>query len=61
MNDGETDFGSDAAQFVRNDFYVDDGLKSVPTVDEAVRLIINTKRLLAKTGLRIHKFLCNSM
>ena len=60
-NDGETDYGSDAAQFVRNDFYVDDGLKSVPTVDEAVRLISNTKGLLAKAGLRIHKFLCNSM
>ena len=27
---GETEFGSDAKEFVDNDFYVDDGLKSVP-------------------------------
>ena len=44
---------------MRSDFYVDDGLKSVPSVDEATYLISNTKQLLAKAGL--HKFLCNSM
>ena len=40
---------------------VDDGLKSVLTVDEATYLIRNSKQLLAKAGLRLHTFLCNSM
>ena len=38
-NDFESEFGVDAANFLRNDFYVDDGLKSLPTVDETVDLI----------------------
>ena len=58
-NDGEAKFGTDAVNFVRSDFFVNDGLKSVLTVDEATYLIGNTKQLLAKAGL--HKFLCNSM
>ena len=39
-------FGSDAREFVENDFYVDDGLKSMPTTAEAVDLL---KRLLKRT------------
>ena len=30
-NDNESQFGSEAATFIRRDFYVDDGLKSVAT------------------------------
>ena len=30
--DNEEEFGSDAATFLRNEFYVDDGLKSTPSV-----------------------------
>jgi hypothetical protein len=29
--DGESEFGSDAAHFIKHDFYIDDGLKSVKT------------------------------
>ena len=60
-NDGEVEFETDAANFVRSDFYVDDGLKYVPSIDEATCLFSNTKQLLAKAGLQLHKFLCNSM
>ncbi|XP_055958550.1 uncharacterized protein LOC130013685 [Patella vulgata] len=59
-NDFEMEFGSEAANFVRNNFYVDDGLLSVKTDEEAISLIENTKKLLAKCGLRLHKFLSNS-
>ena len=38
-DDDEEEFGNDAALFIRRDFYVDDGLKSVPTAQEAVGLI----------------------
>ena len=48
-----------AANFVRKDFYVDDGLKSVPSVKTAVDLIRNTQAMCAKAGLRLHKFSSN--
>ena len=37
--DHEEEFGHDAANFVRDNFYVDDGLESVPRVAEAIKLI----------------------
>ncbi|XP_044172422.1 uncharacterized protein LOC122956801 [Acropora millepora] len=58
--DNECKFGSDAANFIRKDFYVDDGLKSVATVSEATSLIENTKSICARVGMRLHKFISNS-
>ncbi|XP_072040583.1 uncharacterized protein [Amphiura filiformis] len=49
-----------AANFIRQDFYVDDGLSSVPTSKEAIDLIHSTKLICAKGGLRLHKFMSNS-
>ena len=59
-NDHESEFGTEAATFIRKNFYVDDGLKSVATVSEAVSLIQNTKDICAKAGMRLHKFISNS-
>jgi hypothetical protein len=59
-NDHEDDFGSEAANFVRNDFSVDDGLISVDTPQCAISLIKQTKGLCARGGLRLHKFVSNS-
>ena len=59
-NDYESEFGSDAANLIRNYFYVDDGLKSVATIPEAVSLIQNTMNICAKGGMRLHKFISNS-
>lgn len=59
-NDHEDEFGTEAANFVRDDFYVDDGLKSVDTVQHAITLIQQTKDLSAKGGLRLHKFVSRS-
>lgn len=42
------------------DFYVDDGLKSVATAEEAISLIERSKELCCGSGLRLHKFLSNS-
>ncbi|KAJ8028733.1 hypothetical protein HOLleu_31057 [Holothuria leucospilota] len=58
--DYESEFGSDAAEFVYRNFYVDDGLKSVPTVSQAVDLITRTTNMLKKGGVRLHKFISNS-
>ena len=57
--DYKDEFGPEAAEFIRRDFYVDDGLKSVSDVDEAKSLIDNTKSMCAKGGLRLHKFVSN--
>ena len=51
---------SEAADFVRRNFYVDDGLKSVATTDQAKDLIRNTTSLCKKGGFRLHKFTSNS-
>ena len=59
-NDFEEEFGASAADFVRKDFYVDDGLKSVPLVDDAVKLIVSVKQMCSKGGFRLHKFVSNS-
>lgn len=45
-----------AFTFVERNFYVDDGLTSVPTVQEAKELIVEAQELCKHAGLRLHKF-----
>ena len=59
-DDGEEEFGNDAASFIRRDFYVDDGLKSVPTAQKAVDLIKSSQKICAKAGLKLHKVISNN-
>ena len=59
-DDGQEEFGSAAADFIYDDFYVDDGLTSLPTVHEAPGLLVKTQQICAKHGLRLHKFASNS-
>jgi len=56
----EREFGHQAADFVRDNFYVDDGLTSVQTNEEAITLIESTKALCSKSGFTLHKFSSNS-
>jgi len=57
-----SEFGLDVTDFIMNNFYVDDGLTSVPTEEQAVALIVNTQSALMKNGnLRLHKIASNSM
>ena len=53
-------FGTAAANFLRNDFYVDDDLKSIGTVQEAVKLVNSTKLMCSKGGFNLHNFVSNS-
>ena len=46
----EQKHGKDAADFVRHNFYVDDGLISVPDVDTTVCLARDTIKLCAEGG-----------
>ncbi|XP_071497310.1 uncharacterized protein [Diadema antillarum] len=59
-DDGEEEFGTDAANYIRKEFYVDDGLKSVPTPEEAVKLLQASQGICAKAGLKLHKLMSNS-
>ena len=58
-DDGEREFGTSAAEFIRRDFYVNDGLKSVESIDSAIELIRNSQAICAKVGMRLHKFSSN--
>lgn len=59
-DDNEEDLGSTPANFVRKDFYVDDGLKSVTSIEGAVTLIKDTKEMCRRGGFNLHKFTSNS-
>ena len=59
-NDGVNEFGVEAASFIKENFYVDNGLKSVNTVREGIELIKNIIEMCMKVGLRLHKFTSNS-
>lgn len=59
-DDYEEKWGTAAADFIRNEFYVDDGLKSVATVAEARDLIYKAKNLCKEGGFRLHKFASNN-
>ena len=52
-------YGDLAADFLRRDFYVDDGLKSLPTVSQSVKLIKDCQQMCAQDKLRLHKFASN--
>ena len=60
-DDGEEQFGKPAADFVRHNFYVDDGLTSVSTEAEGKELVRNTVKLCESKGLHLHKFVSNSV
>lgn len=60
MAANQSNFGSDVIDFVHRDFYVDDGLKSLPTVEQAIDLIRRTQEALMVEGnLRLHKISSN--
>ena len=52
---GEQEFGSDAKDFVFNNFYADDCLKSVANPAEAIDLLTCTRAMLPTANLRLHK------
>lgn len=50
----------EAARFIEEDFYVDDGLHSCETQEQAITLIEDTRNLCQRGGLFLHKFLSNN-
>ena len=58
-DDNEEEFGSEAAEFIRKDFYVDDGLKSFHSTSQAISTIQAAKEMCRKGGFKLHKFISN--
>ena len=57
--EAETQFGSDAREFIEKDFYVDNGFKSLPGPEESIDLLKRTQSMLATANLRLHKIASN--
>lgn len=47
------------SQFILRDFYVDDGVASMDSIEEAIQLAQEARELCALGGLRLHKFVSN--
>ncbi|XP_029681904.1 LOW QUALITY PROTEIN: uncharacterized protein [Takifugu rubripes] len=58
--EGESEYGSDVRKFIEQHFYVDDGLKSFASEDEAINVLIRAQRMLAQSNIRLHKISSNS-
>ncbi|XP_033761536.1 uncharacterized protein LOC117343299 [Pecten maximus] len=57
----EQKYGTDVKHFIHRNFYVDDALSSVPSVEEAIDLMSRTCAALKEFGdLRLHKIASNS-
>ncbi|GAA6083541.1 uncharacterized protein LOC122144631, partial [Tachysurus ichikawai] len=56
----ETEYGSDVLKFIERDFYVDDGLKSLPSATAAIDHLKRTQEALARSNLKLHKIASNS-
>ena len=55
------EFGKAASNFVHRNFYVDDGLASLPTAKQAIDLVTTAQAMLATANLRLHKVVSNSV
>ncbi|XP_063711707.1 uncharacterized protein LOC134840010 [Symsagittifera roscoffensis] len=47
----------DVMNFIKRNFYVDDGLGSFDTVDDAIHIIASTRRALSNYNIRLHKLM----
>lgn len=57
---GQEEHGTDAKQFVMRNFYVDDGVASFSTVDEAINVLKRIREMLAESNIMLHNIASNS-
>ena len=57
---GSEKYGKDAAETLKNNFYIDDMLKSVENEDKAIRLMKDVKSMCQEGGFNLTKFASNS-
>jgi len=56
---GQGHFNEASIRFIERNFYVDDGLTSVFTIDEAIHLVSEVRQLCSSGKLHVHKFVSN--
>ncbi|XP_037113011.1 uncharacterized protein LOC119126082 isoform X2 [Syngnathus acus] len=56
---GQGHFKETSIRFIERNFYVDDGLTSVTTEEEAIQLVAEAREICSNGKLRIHKFISN--
>ena len=59
-DDNESEDGTDAANTLRRDFYIDDNLKSVETIEKGIATFNATRKMCAAGGFKLTKFVSNS-
>ena len=57
----ENEFDEETIKNIRKNFYVDDCLKPVQKTEDAIQLIEELRRLLAKRSFQLTKFVCNDV
>ena len=57
--DSEKNLGTETAESLSKNFFVDDGLKSFKTVKEAIILIQKSKEMCKQGAFHLHKFISN--
>ncbi|XP_074608716.1 uncharacterized protein LOC141863136 [Acropora palmata] len=58
--DNKEDFEEEVVKTVKRNFYVDDCLKSVKSVDCAIQIVLQLRNFLSKGGFRLTKWLSNN-
>ena len=58
--DNENSSNQEVAESLRNDFYVDDWLKSIEDEEKAVKFTHDVTEMLKKAGFRLTKFMSNN-
>ena len=59
-DEGRGRFREDTVQFIKRNFYVDDGLASVTSQEQAIQLVKEARELCSTGKLRLHKFISTS-
>ena len=58
-SDNQEEYGNDAAETLRKNFYIDDLLKSVNTSEFTSKLIDDVRQMCKAGGFHLTKFICN--
>ena len=58
-SDNQKEYGNDAAETLRRNFFVDDLLKSVNTHEVASKLVDDVRQMCKAGGFHLTKFICN--
>ena len=59
-SDNQEEYGNDAAETLRRNFYVDDLLKAVNTCEFASELVDDVRQMCKAGGFHLTKFICNN-